>query len=318
MDYVMTVNGPHPAAALGVTLAHEHLYCDLAEFSGKADNRFTDVPAVIDDLSAYRAAGGRSVMEMTTPGIGRSPTHLRAISQGSGVHVVSGIALYDAKTYPERLRGASEDELADTFVREIEEGTDGIRAGFIGELYSHNGLATDPTGYALLPAEERLFRAAAKAQSRTGVAIATHACIGQPGGVQLRTLERAGADLGKVAIGHCDAQWHDDLEKDLEYYLTILKRGALCSFDLIGWTELMPDERRAERIAALVALGYAPRILLSTDTCRLSQLTKHGGRGYDYLFRSFLPLLAARGVSASQVRAMLVDAPGALLAQRKV
>jgi predicted metal-dependent phosphotriesterase family hydrolase len=315
MAYVMTVAGPVPAADLGITLAHEHLYCDLSGFSGKPDNRLTDVQAVTEELHAFRAAGGRSIMEMTTPGIGRSPVHLRAISAGSGVQVVSGIALYDPKTYPEPLRAAGEDELADYFIREIEEGTAGSRAGFIGELYTHNASVPDPSAYTLLPGEERVFRAAATAQARTGVAISTHACLGRPGLAQLRTLERAGADLTKVAIGHCDAQYLPDLARDLEYYVSILERGAFCGFDMIGWTELLPDARRAERIAALVQLGYAARILLSTDTCRLSQLRRNGGRGYDYVFRSFLPLLTAHGVTAAQIHAMLVEAPRALLAR---
>ena len=62
-----------------------------------------------------------------------------------------------------------------------------------------------------------------------------------------------------VVIGHCDAHCHDDEEKDLEYYLPILDRGAYVEFDLIGWVGEWPgcptDDIRARRLASLVRLG---------------------------------------------------------------
>jgi len=155
--------------------------------------------------------------------------------------------------------------------------------------------------------------AAAQAQRRTGVSISTHASLGRAGHTQLNVLEEAGADLSRVVIGHCDAHWHEDAGLDLAYYLPILARGAYCEFDLIGWTSLAPDEVRAERIATLVKMGYAGKLTLATDTCRLSQMHRNGGRGYDFLWNSFLPRLRQQGVSEEQIQTMLVDAPRAIL-----
>lgn len=83
---------------------------------------------------------------------------------------------------------------------------------------------------------------------------------------------------------------------------------------MIGWTQLVPDEIRADRIASLAQLGFADKITLVTDTCRLSQLHANNGRGFDYLWHYFLPLLQQRGVNALQIHSMLVDAPRNLLA----
>lgn len=311
---VMTVTGQVSGEQLGATLMHEHLYCDISVHSGREDNILTDAPLMVDELAYLRRAGGRTVVDVTPEGIGRDPAMLQAISAGSGVQVVSGIAFYTEETYPAWSRGATESQIADYFVREIEEGRDGVRAGLIGELASHNAERPEPAVYRLTEAETHLFRAAAQAQQRTGVAITTHAALGRGGHAQLAILERAGADLTRVAIGHCDAHWHKDIERDLDYYLPILEQGAFCSFDLIGWSELAPDEVRAERIAALVRLGYAAQIVLGSDTCRRSQLRANGGRGLDFLWTSFLPRLAAHGVAESDVRCMLVDAPRRLLA----
>ena len=90
-------------------------------------------------------------------------------------------------------------------------------------------------------------------------------------------------------------------------------KEAFCEFDLIGWSELMPDDVRAARIASLMKMGYEKRVLLATDTCRRSQLRANGGRGYDSLWRSFLPRLRVLGVTEGQIHSMLVDAPRALL-----
>ena len=311
---VMTVTGEVRGDQLGPTALHEHLYCDISVQSGREDNILTDVRVMVDELAYLRRAGGRTVVDVTPEGIGRNPAMLKAVSDGSGVQVVSGIAFYTEETYPAWVRESTETQLADYFVREIEEGQDGVCAGLIGELASHNEAQPEPAAYRLTEAESHVFRAAAEAQRRTGVAITTHASLGRGGHAQLAVLERAGADLGRVAIGHCDAHWHADPDQDLNYYLPILERGAFCSFDLIGWSALAPDDVRAERVAALTKLGYTRQIVLGSDTCRRSQLRANGGRGLDFLWTSFLPRLRALGVAESDIDGMLVDAPRRLLA----
>jgi hypothetical protein len=67
-------------------------------------------------------------------------------------------------------------------------------------------------------------------------------------------------------------------------------------------------------VAALVAEGLVDQIVLSTDICQLSHLHTYGGKGYDYLLRSFVPLLRRRGVSEAHVHRRLVDNPRRVLA----
>lgn len=312
---IVTVTGAIPASQLGPTLGHEHLYSDFAVFSGNPDNRFTVASEVIDELAWFRQAGGRSIVEVTPEGTGRDPVQLREISRTSGVQVISGIAFYEESTYPAWACEASVEQISDYFVYHLEEGHEGVRAGVIGEITSHNEPEPNPSAYRLREMERRVFEAAAHAQRQTGACITTHAALGRAGHAQLDVLENAGADLQRVIIGHCDAHWHDDPQKDFSYYLPILERGACCEFDLIGWTELAPDEIRADRLASLLAMGYAPQLLLATDTCRLSHLRRRGGRGYDFLWTSFLPRLRARGVSEAQINCMLQDTPRRMFAR---
>lgn len=315
-NHIMTVTGSIAPEELGLALPHEHLYCDLSIHSGKVDNDVTDVDAMIGEMESFRAAGGRSIVDVTPEGVGRDPARLREISQASGVHVISGIGFYDSVTWAAWLAEASVEQVADYFASQLEEGEGGVRAGVIGEVFSHNEPEPSPESYRLRPEEAKIFQAAARAQQRTGVGIVTHASLGRGGHAQLDVLGEAGADLTRVAIGHCDAHWHEDPAHDLAYYLPILDRGAFCCFDLIGWAEMAPDEVRADRIAALVERGYEQQLLLSTDTCRRSQLRANGGRGFGFLWQSFLPLLVERGVGTSSIEAMTVVAPRRLLAGR--
>ena len=314
---IKTVCGEISDDHLGATLAHEHLYVDLSIHSGNPDNIVTDEGLLISELAVFRQAGGQSILEMTPVGLERNPQALRRISEATGVHIVEGISFYQADTYPEWVHTATVTQIADFFVRQIEEGDDGVCSGFLGEITSHNEDNTNPREYALHEGEGRVFQAAAHAQRRTGVCISTHASAGRGGHAQLDLLEDSGADLTRVVIGHCDTYGHEDEEEDMRYYHPILKRGAVVEFDLIGWDAdwlIMTDDMRAERLAALIDQGYADQLVIATDTCRLSQMRANGGRGFDFIWREFLPQLRRLGVTDGDIHRVLVDNPRRLLA----
>lgn len=216
MRKITTVTGPIQSSDLGVTLSHEHLYCDLSVSSGRNDNIITDITLMTGEMKYYRAAGGRSIVEMTPEGVGRDAVMLRKLSVASGVQIVSGVAFYEYRTWPAWARKADVGKIAGFLTAQIEEGTDGVRAGVIGELFSHNEPEPNPETYKLDEHEQKLFEAAAKANRRTGTSIITHAALGRGGHAQLDALERAGADPSRVAIGHCDANWHSEAEKDIQ------------------------------------------------------------------------------------------------------
>jgi phosphotriesterase-related protein len=312
---ITTVSGRIAAHDLGPTLMHEHLYCDISAQSGKQDNVLTDTTLMARELARFSAAGGRSIVEMTPVGLGRDPRKLHQLSEASGVHIISGVAFYTEDTYPEWMQTASLAGIADYLVGQIEQGSEGVPAGLIGELASHNEDHADAEAYRLSEAECTVFAAAAEAQRRTGAAIYTHAALGRGGLAQLDTLEAAGADLNRIVVGHCDAQVHRDPEKDLRYCETILRRGAFCGFDLVGWEELVPDSARAARLVELLGRGHAGGIVLGTDTCRQSHLAANGGRGLDFLWRSFLPRLRSLGATPEQLEKMLQTAPRSLLSR---
>lgn len=303
---IMTVTGPIEDAELGVTQTHEHLlislYGTVLVWNYSA---FEDPELAIQEIAAFRAAGGRSVVETTTIGIGRDPRGLRRISEASGVNIVMGTGWYRELVYPDYIARTDVDRLADMLVRDITEGVDGtgIRAGVIGEIGTELEYIS--------PAQERVFRAAARAQRRTGVAISTHCQrTGRLGMDQVKILLDEGVPPDRIAIGHHGDKRHVDAE------LELLEQGVYVQFDHVGFNELQPDEQRARNARAVVDAGFVERLLLSQDVCFPQHLRWYGGYGYGYLLTTFVPMLHAAGVTQPQIDTILVANPARLLSIR--
>ncbi len=196
---IMTVTGPLAPDELGVVLAHEHVFIDLVrEYRGSG--LLNDEELAREELAALRTAGGRTLVDLTTDEIGRDPAALRRVSEATGVSIVMGCGHY-RDPYLDRnwFDRMAVDAIADEIVRDLTEGVGGtgIRAGIIGEIGADR--------HYISAAEERSFRAAARAHLRTGVTINTHAARWPVGLAQLRLLAEEGVDPRRVIIGHTDS-----------------------------------------------------------------------------------------------------------------
>ena len=309
MPHVQTVLGPVEPGDLGFTLPHEHTQIALWHVPARWDywQLSRDEPLILEELAAFRDAGGGSLVDLTLPGVGRDPSWLAGIARASGLHVVMGCGWYRGAYYPAEtlVDRRSVDDLTDELVREATDGVGdtGIRPGIIGEI------GTDKPWVSAL--EERVHRAAARAARRTGLAITTHSVLSPVGLDQLRILEDEGADPGRVVIGHADSYPH------LDHYLAILERGSCIEYDFLGMS-FTPAERHGEGrivelLCELLARGHIERVLLSQDVCHYSQLQRYGGNGYAYLARTFLPRLREAGVSDAEIETMTVANPRRLL-----
>ena len=178
-----------------------------------------------------------------------------------------------------------------------------IRIGILGEIGTDKPWVT--------PAEERVFRAVARAARRTGLAVSTHAVLSDVGAAQLTILEEEGVDPGRVVIGHADSY------PVLDHHLSLIARGASVELDFLGMS-FTPMERYGEDtvidlLLELLGRGHADRVLLSHDVCHNSQLRRFEGNGYTYLSSTFLPRLRARGVSEAEIEQMTVLNPRRIL-----
>jgi phosphotriesterase-related protein len=299
---VTTVLGPVSPQDLGVMQPHEHVLVDLRHSLSKFDAILDDVELAADELRAFREAGGRTIIDMTNARMGRDVTALKEISAASGVHIVASTGYYTVPYYGDDVYRLTINDLAEILVHELTVGIGdtGIRAGIIAEI----GTGRD----FINPAEERVFRAAARAHQRTGAAIYTHTYLEQLLLEQLAILKDENVDLRRVAVGHLG-----DF-RDLRRVYAVAEQGAFLGIDHIGMAVQQTDRQRARSVAQLVRDGFAHQILLSLDLCQKSRLHWYGGTGYDYLLNQFVPLLREEGVDDEIVNLMMVENPRRFLA----
>ncbi|MHA1566599.1 MAG: phosphotriesterase-related protein, partial [Alphaproteobacteria bacterium] len=119
-----TVSGPIPVDELGVTMMHEHIVIDAASwwhcpdcaermfltdqpvqmailgelrmdpFVNRDNCTLTDFDLSVSELGQFADLGGRTVVDPTNNGIGRSPDTLRKISRKTGLNIIMGAGYY--------------------------------------------------------------------------------------------------------------------------------------------------------------------------------------------------------------------------------
>ena len=301
MTKIQTVTGEVDSETLGFVLPHEHVFMDGYDETVNSGMILNDPIVARDELIAYRNAGGKTLVDQTPYGLHPDPVSLRDMSESSGVVIIAGTGVYWERFHPAWLCEMSEEEIAKLFIRDITIGIAGtdVKAGIIGEI---------ATGHRVIsPCEERVLRAAAVAQLETGLPLATHALFTEIGLRQVRCLEKAGAQLDRVVIGHVDTML------SLDYHERLLAEGVWIAYDCIGQKDKVRDEDRADAVIELVKRGHGRRLLLSSDIGYRTNLEYFGGNGYSHVIRNFLPMLVDRGLDESSVRMLTVENPRALL-----
>jgi predicted metal-dependent phosphotriesterase family hydrolase len=302
--YVQTVDGPVAPDELGFTLTHEHVFLEMWATDGQGfvgQTRDEDVLAA--ELAAFRAAGGSCLVDQTPGGAGRDPSGLRRMTARTGLKIVTGCGWYTEPFYPpgDDLGRRSVNAIADQLVSEISDGfgDTGVRPGIIGEIGASQGW--------LSPLEERVHRAAARAQRRTGLPLATHTLYHAAGAAQMALFDEEGVDPARVCIGHCDTF------PSLEYCLGVARWGGYVSIDNLGH-QLGDHEELVRRVVlGLLEAGCADRLLLSQDVGQVPELRSRGGRGFTYVAETFLPSLRDAGVTEATIETLTVHNPRAWL-----
>jgi phosphotriesterase-related protein len=281
-SFALTVLGPVPSDELGVVYPHEHLLTGPPSPIGEDDpDLVLDVPAeVIADLLAFRAAGGRSVVELTTPDYGRDVAGLAQLSRETGVNIIATTGLNKARYSEGLVDGHGIDHFTARFVAEVREGVGSlaIRCGIVKLGTSLNEVR---------PTEETVTRAAARTYLETGCPITTHTERGTLAETQLDILASEGAPPSAVTIGHLD------FCDDIDVLRRVAERGAYLEFDQIPKPKYHLEATVIERLVLLVDEGFESQLLVSGDFSRKSYFGHWtGGPGMDYLLTVFRDRLA--------------------------
>ncbi len=341
---VMTVLGPVAADQLGRTSIHEHLLFNLETYLHQppdpADAPFVEAPLTLENLwwvrehpmasrhnlvqadpvlaaaevERFRAAGGTTIVEVSSIGLARDVRGLQQIAERTGVNIVAGTGYYVGSSHPPTLAGRSVEEVTDELLRDLSEGMDGttIRAGVIGEIGT-----SDP----LYETEAVVLRAAARAQAQTGAAMVVHPApqhrSAEAFGPWLDILESEGAIPSRVVLSHLEAR----LGARPQDFAVLAGWGYMLALDTWGNAKhyesrdfTMPsDADRIRLLVRLVEAGLTPNLVLAQDVCYRDGLTAYGGPGYGHILRAISPRLLAAGIAASALDAMLIENPRRIL-----
>ena len=304
MAFIRTVRGDIDPSDLGVCYPHEHVLCSPPPDVTDRDLEMDSKVAAIQELTWFKQAGGRALVEMTPVDYGRNAPGMKRVAEATGIHLIATTGLHKDKFSSRIVKDKSVEELADCFTRDVTDGVDGtdIKAGVIKAASSLNTITVN---------EEKVFRAAARAQRQTGAAISTHTEAGTMGLEQIQLLMSEGVNPERIIVGHVDRK----LEWD--YHVAMWQAGVTLSYDQISKEKYAPDSQRVEFILRAVQAGFGKQIVLAGDLARKSYWPSYGtggGPGLTYILWRFIPWLRSEGLSEEAIQDLLVRNPARVLA----
>lgn len=340
---VQTVLGRISADNLGIVMTHEHLLVDLSHLAeepqeasrratfhapltmdllGKIryggetnldNNRLVDVQTAAEEVMLYKQAGGSTLVDATSIGIGRDPKGLAAIARATGLSIIMGCSYYIGRAHPRDMDAKSEDDIVQEILKEVFEGVDGtgIRAGIIGEV---------GCSWPLTANERKVLRASGRAQQLTGAPLIIHPGRHEEAPFEIVEILRAvDTNLRRTIMSHTDRTIYKQatLKK-------LAKTGCVIEYDLFGLEnsyfhpaphlDLPNDAQRLQWLAWLIAEGHGTQIVISHDVCAKYCLVRYGGCGYAHIVANIVPRMRRKGFKEEDIQAILVDTPKRVLA----
>jgi phosphotriesterase-related protein len=318
---VNTVLGPVPASDLGVVAVHEALLSVVPGAEHGYDismDRAEIFEVLAAKLTAFKQAGGGTLVDSTGMFHGRDVKLLEALSRATGVHVIASTGMgpeenlggyfLTPQTNPPTPWPAA--KFADLFGREVSE-------GMVVPRVERRGLAgliaSTATRTGMTPTDESLFRGAARAARATGVPVSIRYGVDAVAELQMVLDEGLAAD--RVVVGDLDrteavaAGWP----------AAVAARGAYVAIDHVGRNDddvFVRDAERAVLVAELVSAGSADRVLLSGNAVGVAKGHPAYELPYAHVLTAFAPLLASHGVADEDIQQILVANPRDLLTVR--
>lgn len=296
-EVIHTVQGPVEPNAIGMTLSHEHLFSNFG-LPIDETNSYDETELfgqVIPYLHMLRSQGVQTIVDYTTAYFGRRADLLKTLSDSTGILIVTNTGIYggaDDRYVPSYAYDASEEELAQRWIAEAENGIDGteILPGFI-KLAFDEGPPSE--------IDRKLFEAGLLTHLETGLTVAVHTGS-NPEAVelQLELLDEYGVHPSAWIWTH--ANWHDDVE----YILEVAERGAWISMDGVKSENI---DQYIDYIRRFEEAGLLDRLLLSHD----GDAHPAGGdiRPFEAIPEELIPAMRSDGFLESIIDQLLVENP---------
>ncbi len=298
MTKLITTLGPKTGAELGLILPHEHIFVEFRPptHPDHAVAQVADVVALMaPEVKKAQALGVTAMVDCTPIGVGRRVDILKAMSEVTGMPLIAPTGIYREPWVPAWAQAASEAEIADWMLGELQgeiEGS-GVQAAWIKLSVGDDGI-TD--------CEAKILRAAARAGRETNAIIGVHTKRGWVVRDQLDIIEAAGYTAERFI-------WiHTQNDPDFDLHLEMARRGAWLEYDGIGSGN---DEFYLEYIPRALDAGLVDQIMLSHDRGWYDPAKPGGGepKPFTYLFEHFLPKLRGVGVDDETIHTLMHTNP---------
>ena len=352
---VQTVTGRIDAENLGPTLMHEHILSDITGlfeppmaatersrafapislenlgwirrnyFKNHPNLILDDLDTAIDELKLFFQWGGGTIVELTMPGIGRDPVGIAQIARTSGVNIVIATGYYVAATHPSEVSQMTADQITELMLSEFQIGVRIVHDSHDDWMERHDstgikaGIIKVGCTWPLVEAEKKVLIAAANAQRESGMAITIHCGRDERSPMEiLDFLEEAGAEIGRVILGHLDLRVQRD-----EVIWELAERGCYLQFDGFGTEssfygatpfDMPSDGQRLDRIMGLIGRGGTKQILISQDIAMKYRLRRYGGHGYHHILENVVPFMRKKMMAEEDIHQILAVNPGRVLA----
>lgn len=315
---VRTVLGDVDAAELGFCSSHDHvLIGDGLGARTNPDLLIDDVDAAVQELSLFRDAGGRTMVDAMPLDCGRDPAGLVEVSRRTGVHIVATTGFHTPMYYESRHWSTqlTADTIAVLLVAEVEEGMDRFSYGGpqVDRLDARAGLVKVASERGRIAAvTEKLLDAAAQCSLRTGAPILTHTEHGTMGTHQVQLLTELGVAPDAILISHVDRN------HDRGYHAELAASGAWLVYDGPSRAKYHTPQEVADLIAVACEAGAEERVLLGMDLALRSYRVSYGGSpGMSFLPDVFVTVLRERGFSPATIERFGCDNPSRALSLKE-
>jgi len=279
----------------------------------------------IKEAMLFKDAGGSTIVEQTPINMGRDPAKMVQVARATGLNIIMGTSYYretqvvwnssqgggwvtkTMDSYPSTyIDSATEENLAQIFVRDIMEGDNGARAGFIGEIGCSRPLTEN---------ERKVLLAATVAQRQTGALMTVHPGFHEESPLEIiKVLSEAGADMNRVVMSHMSISVGSHRTR-----CKIAETGGYLEWDHFGYGAEFPqqptlvdipsDQGRVRQIIQLIEEGYLNQILVSHDVCNRIRLSSYGGSGYAHISKNIVPIMHQKGMTEEQIYTIMVENP---------
>lgn len=306
--FIMTVTGKIGLENLGSILPHEHVTTDFLGAEIAPQPRYSKdiaITSILPHLKNLKKMGYGLFFECTPNYIGRDVELLKALSELSGLKIVTNTGYYaavDKKFLPKHAYTESSETLAERWEKEWREGIGdtGIRPGFI-KLGVGKG--------SLDAIEEKLLQAAITLHKKSGLQMAMHTGDGEAALSEYQITTAAGVD-GKNMI------WvHAQNAKD-EERVALAKKGVWISLDGVSSEKL---DSYIPMIQTLKENGLLSQLLISHDngwsveddsgTINLVPFDKGKNVPYQTIQTLLLPRLQKLGFTKAEIDLITIENP---------